>query len=144
VNSQDIDVRYFQTQVQDLIRTVGPPNCELIVVDSVQQWANSVGIAETDPFRAAMAANRRSDRAPTIVLLRCLTADIQGSVIGALLLRGFAAEVDRLRGPAAFLEHLVLHEIAHLVLSDPSESDCDRWAFERLAGRLTTPKAGAA
>jgi hypothetical protein len=49
--------------------------------------------------------------------------------------RGF--DVDRLREPSALLEHLVLHEAAHLVLPEPSDEDnCDRWAFDSLAGRM--------
>jgi len=140
----DINVQAFRPQLKELIRKFGPPGCELIIVDSVQEWAVGAGIREDDPFRAAMAATRRPDGIPTIVLLAYITADIQGSVIGALLYRGFGDEADRLQDPAAFLEHLVLHEIAHLVLKDPSESDCDQWAFERLAGQLTLPSTGAA
>ncbi len=136
----DIDVRLFRPKVLELIRTFGPTGCQLTIVDSVQEWAKGAGIAEDNPFRAAMAATNRADGTPTIILRACITADIQGSVIGALLFRDFGKTVDRLNDPAVFLEHLVLHEIAHLVLESPSESDCDRWAFERLGGgrRLTT------
>src|SRR5207245_7145494 len=134
----------LRPQLNELIRKFGRLVCERIMVCSVQEWAAGAGIREDDPFRAAMAATRRPDGIPTIVLLAYITADIQGSVIGVLLSRGFGDEADRLQDPAAFLEHLVLHEIAHLVLKDPSESDCDQWAFERLAGQLTLPSTGAA
>ncbi len=133
----DIDVQLYRPQIEGLVRKFGPSGCQVLVVDSVQEWAKSVGIEEEDPFRAAMAATNRSDGAPVIVLLRCITGDIQGSIVGALLFHGFLSEVERLKDPAAFLEHLVLHELAHLVLGElASESDCDRWAFERLGNLL--------
>jgi len=142
--SLEIDVRPLREDILGLIQEFGPPACELVLVDSVQEWAQSAGIEELDPFRAAMAATRHQDGVPFIVILRRITEDIQGSVIGALQFRGFGSEADRLRDPALFLEHLVLHEIAHLVLDKPSESDCDRWAFDRLGGKLSFSLGGAA
>lgn len=136
----DTDVQLYRPQIEELVRRFGPPGCNVLIVDSVYKWAESVGVEEDDPFRAAMAVAERSSGAPAIVLLRCITDDIRGSVIGGLLFREFVEEVDRLNDAAAFLEHLVLHELAHLVIGEgASEADCDRWAFERLANRLKTP-----
>lgn len=131
--SREIDVQSLKSDVHELIRLFGPPNCELLLVDSVKEWAQSVGIHEEDPFRAAMAVVRQPGGVPTIVMLPRISDDIQRSIIGALLFRGLGDDADRLKDPATFLEHLVLHEIAHLVLEAPSESECDEWAFERLA-----------
>ena|SRR2546422_923857 len=144
MQSPEIDVHSLRVEVLGLIQQFGPPRCELLLVDSVELWAQSLGLEEQDPFRAAMATTRRQDGVPFIVVLKRITEDIQGSVIGALLFRGFGSEADRLRDPALFLEHLVLHEIAHLVLENPSESDCDRWAFDRLGGKLSVSFGGAA
>jgi len=141
---REIDVQSLQSEVRETIRLFGPPNCELLLVGSVKEWANSLGIAEQDPFRAAMAVVRNPDRVPTIVMLKRITEDFRGSVIGALLYNGFRNEADRLKDPATFLEHLVLHEIAHLVLDNPSESDCDVWAFDKLAERPRISIGGAA
>ena len=140
----DIDVQHVRPQVDELVRRFGPPNCQILVVDSVQGWARSVGLIEEDPFRAGMAVTRREDRVSTVVLLRRITGDIQRSVTGALLYRGFEKEVRRLQDPAAFLEHLVLHEIAHLILPGASETECDEWAFERLVSEPSLPRSGAA
>ena len=137
MESLDIDVQLYRPQIEGLVRKFGPSGCQVLVVDSVQDWARSVGIEEEDPFRAGMAATSRADGAPVIVLLSCITGDVQGSVIGALLFRGFLTEAERLKDPAAFLEHLVLHELAHLILGElTSESECDRWAFKRMGNLL--------
>jgi hypothetical protein len=79
----------------------------------------------------------RSDGVPTIVLLDAITPDIRDTITPAMEIRGFAVDVARLGEPSAFLEHLVLHEAAHLVLPDgASESECDRWAFDRMSGGM--------
>jgi hypothetical protein len=133
VAPSDIDVLISKSEVLEIIRLFGPPGCQLILVDSVMKWSNSVGIPENDPFRAARAVVRQPGSVPTIVMLEKISEGIQGSITGLLLFRGFGDQADRLQDSAIFLEHLVLHEIAHLVLENPSESDCDEWAFERLA-----------
>jgi len=144
MHSREIDVLPLRQEMLGLIQEFGPPASDLLLVDSVQQWAQSVAIEERDPFRAGMAATRHQDGVPFIAVLKRITEDIQGSVIGALKFRGFGPEADRVPDPALFLEHLVLHEIAHLVLENPSEPDCDRWAFDRLCGKLSLSLGGAA
>ena len=130
---RDIDVLDSESEILEIIRLIGPPRCRLLLVDSVMEWSKSVGIPEDDPFRAARAVVQQPGDVPTIVMLKNISEAIQGSITGLLLFRGFGDEADRLQNSAVFLEHLVLHEIAHLVLENPSESDCDEWAFERLA-----------
>lgn len=126
----DIEPELHRSKIEALLRDVGLGDCLLPIVDSVQDWARQFGIQEDDPFRAAMAA-RRSDGRPAIVLLRQIRPDIRSSILPAMEIRGFGTEVERLRDPSAFLEHLVLHEAAHLLLPDgATESDCDRWAFQ--------------
>ena len=90
-------------------------------------------------------AARRGDGMATIVLLDTIDPHTQQRVVPALIIRGFGTEVSKLEAPDAFLEHLVLHEAAHLLLPDgASESDCDRWAFDRLSGQMHEDPAGHA
>jgi len=132
----NIDTYHMRSQVEALLRDVGLGECELLIVDSVHDWAEDNGRPRVSPFLAALAATR-SDGVPFIVLHRCITEDVRASVISGMNLRGFAEEAEQLKEPSAFLEHLILHEAAHLLLpTGTSEDDCDRWAFERLTGRI--------
>jgi len=144
VAPREIDVLASKSELLEIIGLFGPPRCQLLLVDSVMKWSIGVGIPEDDPFRAARAVVRQPGDVPTIVMLKKISEDIQGSITGLLLARGFGDEADRLQDSAVFLEHLVLHEIAHLVLDNPSESDCDEWAFERLAEQPRISSGGAA
>jgi len=95
-----------------------------------------VGVEEKNHERLAMAL--LADGNPLIVFKSEITEDDRSGVIGRLMFGGFDAELSRLQLPEAFLEHLVLHEAAHLLLLEKaSEEDCDRWAFDRLASRIS-------
>lgn len=116
------------------LRAAGVARCDVICVESVQEWAHSVGIDEANPFRIGMAV-RREDGVPGIVLVNEITSEMQEGIVPALEMRGFIEDVARLADPGSFLEHLVLHEAAHLLLGPgATESECDRWAFDRLSG----------
>jgi hypothetical protein len=131
------DITYteaFRRGLLDLARSHGMGDVDLIIAPSVQDWAHAVGVEEPEPFRAGMAL-RRPDGVPTIVLRALITSDIRAGILPALEMRGF--DVDRLAAPNVFLEHLFLHEIAHLVLdAGASETECDSWASEKLSGTL--------
>ncbi len=131
-DSGDIEPGLFLGPIHTLLRDVGLPDCEVLIEESVQAWAAARGHHVQNPLLAAMAVNVHG--VPTIIVRRRITPDMQTSITNRIELGGF--EVDQLQNPSNFLEHLVLHEAAHLLLHDPSEEDCDHWAFEHLAGRL--------
>ena len=82
-------------------------------------------------------AVRRQDGVLAVVLADEITTDMQQGIIPAMQVRGFVEEVTRLDQPDAFLEHLVLHEAAHLLLPPgTTETECDEWAFARLTGSM--------
>jgi len=92
----------------------------------------------TQIWRASEACGRRRAAHSLVVLASEITPDMRASILSAMEFRGFGDELNRIQEPLAFLKHLVLHEAAHLVLPDGAgEPECDRWAFERLAGRFT-------
>jgi len=140
---RDLYPDQYRPQIEALLSEIGLESCEVLVVESVKDWAQAVGIPEDDPFRAAMVTIRSAGSAPTVVLRRHITTDIQTSVLNGMEVRGFLEEVDRLDQPELFLEHLVLHEAAHLLLRTQSEADCDDWAFQHLAGRFRAPDGAA-
>jgi hypothetical protein len=130
----DVRPTEFIDAIRATVEEFGLRSAEIHVVSSVQEWALQHGMEELEPFRAARAAVSPLG-APAIVLLECISIDIQDSILSRLAVGGFAQQADQLSVPHAFIEHLVLHEVAHLLLPrDASEEDCDKWAFERLTG----------
>ena len=126
---------YYLRGISALLRRVGLPTCEVLLVPSVQEWARSVGLDGPHPHTAGMAATR--DGLPIITLCDTITEGIRDGIVPLMELRGFGSDLNRIEDPAAFLEHLVLHEAAHLLLPDgATDSACDTWAFERLSGCL--------
>lgn len=76
----------------------------------------------------------------TIALQECITPDDRTRIIGGMEFRELGDETGRLQEPLAFLEHLVLHEVAELLQPATSETEKDRWAFQHLRGRFrSTP-----
>jgi len=79
-----------------------------------------------------------ADGNPFIVFKSVITDNDRSGVIGGMMFHGFDQELTRIEAPEAFLEHLALHEAAHLLLPDgASEYECDQWAFEHLALRFS-------
>jgi hypothetical protein len=105
---------------------------DIIAVPSVQEWAESHGMKEANPFRTGCVVQNNQTMAYLIVLSEEITDDMQSAVCSAMELRGFASEVEALKAPENFLQHLVLHEIAHPLFPEGSESECDAWAFREL------------
>jgi len=131
-----IDVEAFRPQIQALLAELGPPGCQLKVVQSVLEWGLANTRATPSSHCVAMAAES-SDGVPLVVLQHRMTRDGVRSAISLMKYGGFPAEAHRVEEPAAFLEHTVLHEIRHLLPDPPAgDAECDRWAFEHLAGRF--------
>jgi len=124
----------YRTDLNRTLDDVGLRSYSLEFVDSVREWANAVGISELrDPLAMALLANGK----PLIVFKSVITPDDRSAVAGRLIIGGFDEELHRIQLPEAFLEHLVLHEAAHLILPDGSnEEACDQWAFEQLRSRI--------
>lgn len=128
-----IDVEQYRDHLERLLATLGEGEWTLLTVDSVEDWAASVNLPPRGIFIPAMAA-RASDGRRFIVIRRLLSDDIQGSVLGRFLIKGYGDQPE-LKDPVRFLEHLVLHEVAHHVLDTDEEEPCDAWAFSRMSGR---------
>ena len=131
-----IEVSAYEVDIRRTLDEVGLRDCSLQVVDSVRDWANSVGVEEKNDERLAMALLKDGNR--VMVVKSGITEDDRRGIIGRLMFGGFDAQLTRIQVPEAFLEHLVLHEAAHLLLPDnASEEDCDQWAFDHLASRIS-------
>lgn len=69
-----------------------------------------------------------------ILLRQRINADWVQSILSRIEFGGFWKTRRVLTTPEQFLEHLVLHELAHLENNwgQERESDCDAWAFEKM------------
>ena len=131
-----IEVGAYREDIQRTLEEVGLRDYSLEIVDSILEWATSVGVEEKNHDRLAMAL--LADAKPLIVLKAEISENDRSGVIGRMMVGGFDAELTRIQSPEAFLEHLVLHEAAHLLLPDnANEEDCDQWAFDHLSSRIS-------
>ncbi|SRR6266550_1622388 len=130
-----IDVEQHREHIERLLANLGEGEWTLLTVDAVEDWAASVKLPQRDVFIPAMAV-RASDGRRFVVIRRLLTDDIQGSVLGRFLIRGYGDQPE-LKDPLRFLDHLVLHEVAHHVLDTDKEEPCDSWAFSKMPGHVS-------
>ncbi|WP_027362334.1 hypothetical protein [Desulfospira joergensenii] len=111
-------------------------NAELILVESRSDIGNRIGLSK-------WGSPGRRDR---ILFPKTISITEQLSVILAMMKRessmvhpGLADHANRLfaSNSMLFLEHLVLHEIAHIKnkWGQKKETACDLWAFEQIRGR---------
>ena len=128
-----IDVEQYRGHLENLLANLSEGEWTIWTVDSVEGWAESVNLPQSRVFIPAMAV-RASDGRRILVIRRLLTDDIRNSVLGGFLIRGHGDQRD-FQELLPFLEHLVLHEVAHHVLDTKDEDTCDVWAFERMAAR---------
>jgi hypothetical protein len=61
------------------------------------------------------------------------------SILSRIEFGGFWKTLQVLSTTEKFLEHLVLHELAHLQndWGQERENDCDAWAFEKMGADAT-------
>ena len=134
----DIDTAEYLEELRTLASRYDLP-IEIEAVPSIQDWCQEREVSEDNPFRTARILRDDETSRYLILLARPITADMASSVTGAMLLRGFASEVELLSNSREFLYHLLFHEIAHGLDRSRSESDCDRWAFEQLRLLASNP-----
>ena len=133
----NIEPELHRSKIEAILHRVRLEDCEVLIVDSPEEWARQHGVKRDLPFVSAIAG--LVDGRPVVVLQRKITSDTQSRVLDGMVVRGvelegFPAEVETLEDPSAYLEHLVLHEAAHLILPDgATELQCDQWAFERMS-----------
>jgi len=80
-----IDTTLYRTAIAEIYTAAGLPDYQLLIVESVQEWARSVHIAESNPNRLAKAV--RADGRPLIVLRRGPTTQTMALVIPTARLR---------------------------------------------------------
>ena len=131
----NIEPELHRPQIDALLRSVGLEECELLILDSPEEWARQHNVKRDIPFASAFAGLMNGR--PVVVLQRKITPETQSNVLWGIRVRsvreGLTVDVDCLEDPSAYLEHLVLHEAAHLILPDgATELQCDQWAFDHM------------
>lgn len=102
---------------------------QLLIIDEVAD--GRTGMCNTP---IAMAMKDGQTNAWRILLKRRIDSDRIERVVGLLEVRGFLKARILLDTPERFLEHVVLHELAHLNndWGQDRDADCDEWAFDKL------------
>lgn len=132
VTTSYIATRNYLAEVHALVERFALPLESVEVVANIQAWCQARGIPEDSPSRIGKIVRNAQTGRYVILLAERITQDNVASIVSAMELRGFGAEVGALADGAAFVHHLALHEIAHGLDASRSEAACDRWAFDQL------------
>ena len=104
----------------------------LLIVDDIAQWA-AEGPRDVNGNPAATSGLDGQTGDWGIVVRRSIDRTWVENIISRVDLR-FPQTRTVLSTPIRFLQHLVLHELAHLEngWGQEREDDCDAWAFDKL------------
>ncbi|MEW5974567.1 MAG: hypothetical protein AB1898_02055 [Acidobacteriota bacterium] len=129
---KSIQTELYVAKLRDIAESCDFQLEEIEVVESIKQWCDEKGVEEDNYWRVGKCLRNKDSGKYRILLAAEITPEMQSSVLSAMEYRGFASELPLLAAPDKFLEHLLLHEIAHAKNNTWDESECDRWAFARL------------
>lgn len=126
------DTEQYREALKAVLKAHASAPVELMIVDDVADWAKGrIGNARGNPV--AMSVVAKPSGAWGIVMRREMSAERIRGVLDRMVFGGYLDAAEVLDEPLKFLEHLVLHELAHLQngWGQDREDDCDEWAFER-------------
>jgi len=129
------DAEQYREALEAVLKSHASAPVDLMIVEDVAEWAKGrIGNATGNPI--AMSVVATPSGAWGIVMRREMSAEQIRGVLDRMVFGGYLNAAELLNEPRKFLEHLVLHELAHLQnqWGQEREDDCDEWAFER-AGR---------
>ncbi len=129
---EPIRTEHYLVKLRAIAERYDFPLEEIEAVTDIKQWCDERGIEENNPWRVAKCLRNRESGKYRILLVAEITPEMQNSVLAAMEFRGFGSEVPTLKAADKFLEHLLLHEIAHAMNPNWEESECDSWAFNEL------------
>lgn len=121
-----IDVGLLRPELDRMLARYGLPPEALLLVPSVQEWAQSKGLVEDDPWRLATAFPAIGG----VVMMSPLLSDFMGSTSTFIHL-GLDRYQWVIENDLRAVKHLLLHEIAHL-RGIPDERGADEWAYNEL------------
>jgi hypothetical protein len=123
----------YRDYLWHIVTTTGAKVQELLIVDSVNEWAKHHGRGERNRLtpRAARCFDLIGSDKWLILLAAEITPQMQKSIRGRLQTCGY--DISPIAGERPFLTHLLLHEVAHTLHPDASEDECDEWAFAQLS-----------
>jgi hypothetical protein len=128
-------VATYQTELEALLAAHATQETILVLVDDIERWAAANHLSVLgNPVGTCFES--QGDVPRRIVVREAISEERVNGILGRLDFRGYWVETRSLRSdPAAFLRHLVLHELGHLENNwgQEREDDCDAWAFSRLA-----------
>lgn len=128
------DSEDHRSTLEGVIREHGRERAELLIVDDVAKWqASREAPISSNPIATAVKDGQTG--AWGILLRRRIDSGRVESVLGIMEIRGFLKARLLLDTPERFLEHAVLHELAHLNngWGQDRDADCDEWAFEKMS-----------
>jgi hypothetical protein len=123
----------FATSLRQAVDRNCAESVQIIFIDDVDEWcvARNGQCAGNPP---AMAIRYSPSNEAAILIRRGIDAVTVRGIKDRMFVCGLELLSARLDEPEAFLTHLALHELAHLVngWGQAQECDCDEWAFRAM------------
>lgn len=127
------DAEAFRSLLERTLEQHAERPVELLIVPDIEEWSKGrLSNAKGNPVAMAIVDGETGGWG---ILLRQEIDEFSArSVLDGMAFGGRHDVYDRLTSQETFLQHLVLHELAHLSngWDQTHEDDCDDWAFERL------------
>ena len=129
---ESIKTEQYLARLRAIAESYDFPLEKIDALESIKLWCDERGIEENNLWRVGKCLRNKENGKYRILLAADITPEMQSSVLAAMEYRGFGSEMSLLAAPDKFLEHLLLHEIAHAKNNSWEESECDRWALAQL------------
>lgn len=127
------DAEEFRASLETTLEQHAERPVDLLIVPDIEAWSKGrCSNAKGNPIAVAIVDGATGGWG--ILLRQDIDESSVRSVLDRIAFGGHHDVYKRLTTPAVFLQHLVLHELAHLShgWDQTHENDCDDWAFERL------------
>jgi hypothetical protein len=124
-----------------ILGTYGLPPSTLEIVEDIGAWCDAHGTADLyRPFRPAVCARVGGDW--RIAMRNIQTDSMMASAKDHMFTHyGFFDVYERVDSDLKSLVHLLLQEIACIVLGTTEQAPRDRWAFAELPRHVPRPRA---
>ena len=121
--------------IEKLLNKYTLSDVEYEIVPDVDRWCiDKSYIPEFDyyPFRQAKTLYNLHNNEAIILFCSELTDDMMDSGKSRMSYDGFSLKVEQLDTDIKYFKHLLLHELACVVLKDNGQASRDHWAFNEM------------
>jgi hypothetical protein len=135
----DINMEAYRDEINRLARQHGVDPADVHIVDSIKKCCEANGMEEPRDDRAAKTLHFDNPRRSVILLAQTVTREMVGNVTSAIMFNNFELGRRLYQDDQAFVRHLTLHELCHVLHREYDERACiaNMTSERAMTGRLT-------